>query len=127
MPNFVTVVLAKCYMVLRLSPPTQLQILNTGIRCLRSKRPLNNSIFATGAPFQWAAIFHKEDIKFVHGARGLRFYNSGKQLAEHILPCKVSCDYCGSRIMDEGRNMALIFPGLINFKNQGGKEKFVAR
>ncbi|KAH6893219.1 hypothetical protein B0T10DRAFT_592168 [Thelonectria olida] len=71
-----------------------------------------------GAPFQWAAIFHKSDIEFENGARGLKFYNSSSKETEHHLPCKVSCAHCGSLIMDEGRNMALMFPTLL--KLDGG-------
>ncbi|EFW22757.1 conserved hypothetical protein [Coccidioides posadasii str. Silveira] len=39
-----------------------------------------------GAPFQWAAIFHKSDINFLNGPRGLDFYQSGENLREHKLP-----------------------------------------
>jgi hypothetical protein len=81
----------------------------------------------SGAPFQWAAIFHKDDIRFVNGVSGLRFYKSGEKVAEHSLPCKVSCAYCGSLIMDEGRNMLLIFPGLIDFKTEDKRRKFAAK
>ncbi|TDZ47451.1 hypothetical protein CTRI78_v008562 [Colletotrichum trifolii] len=75
-----------------------------------------------GAPFQWAAIFHKEDIAFEKGVDGLAFYNSSETKNSHHLPCKVSCGYCGSRIMDEGRNMVLLFPGLLKFE-EGQKRK----
>lgn len=80
-----------------------------------------------GAPFQWAAIFHKDDIRFLHGVTGLRFYNSEKMAAEHTLPCKVSCAHCGSLIMDEGRNMTLVFPGLIDLKTEAEKARFAAK
>ncbi|KAH7140208.1 Mss4-like protein [Dactylonectria estremocensis] len=66
-----------------------------------------------GAPFQWAAIVEKADVAFEDGCRGLRFYNSGSKSPGHQLPCKVSCSNCGSHIMDEGRNMALMFPTLL--------------
>lgn len=69
-----------------------------------------------GAPFQWAAIFEKHDLAFEHGVQDLAFYDSGKKAAAHALPCKVSCANCGSRIMDEGRNMVLLFPALLKFK-----------
>ncbi|KAH7026383.1 Mss4-like protein [Microdochium trichocladiopsis] len=68
-----------------------------------------------GAPFQWAAIFHKSDILFEHGAQGIEFYNSGNRNAAHDLPCKLSCQYCRAPIMDEGRRMVLLFPTLIDF------------
>lgn len=55
------------------------------------------------------------------------FYNSGEKTTEHKLPCKVSCEYCGTPIMDEGRNMSLVFPGLIDFKNADEKRRFAAR
>jgi len=67
-----------------------------------------------GAPFQWAAIFHKNDVLFYNGTRHLSFYNSENNTREHDLPCKVSCTLCGAPIMDEGRNMCLVFPTLIS-------------
>ncbi|KAK2017091.1 hypothetical protein LZ32DRAFT_644543 [Colletotrichum eremochloae] len=77
-----------------------------------------------GAPFQWAAIFHKEDLAFDKGVDGLAFYSSGKNLQGHDLPCKVSCGFCGSRIMDEGRNMVLVFPGLLHFDGETKRDNF---
>jgi hypothetical protein len=68
-----------------------------------------------GAPFQWAAIFEKSDLAFERGgnARDLVFYNSGSRADARDLPCKVACAHCRSPIMDEGRNMALVFPTLL--------------
>lgn len=63
----------------------------------------------------------------MRGTTGLKFYSSGKSAAEHALPCKVSCAFCGSLIMDEGRNMILVFPGLIDFKSETQRRKFAAR
>ncbi|PON24249.1 hypothetical protein TGAM01_v206937 [Trichoderma gamsii] len=77
-----------------------------------------------GAPFQWAAIFQKSDLAFENGAENLRFYNSGSKSLEHELPCKVSCSQCGTLIMDEGRNMVLLFPTLLKFQNQIQKKNF---
>ena len=74
----------------------------------------------TGAPFQWAAIFHKEDINFTHGHHDLVWYDSSEKTTKHKLPCKISCSYCRTPIMDEGRNMILLYPTLIHFK--GSKE-----
>ncbi|KAJ5563083.1 hypothetical protein N7461_001844 [Penicillium sp. DV-2018c] len=68
---------------------------------------------AHGAPFQWAAIFDKHDMSFDNGASGLAFYSSTHHTQEYNLPTKVSCATCRTPIMDEGRNMCLIFPGLI--------------
>lgn len=77
-----------------------------------------------GAPLQWAAIFHKEDLHFEDGATGLAFYHSGKKHTRHELPTKVSCAFCHAPIMDEGRNMVLMFPALIKFPSEEDKEGF---
>lgn len=68
-----------------------------------------------GAPMQWAAIFHKSDVRLTAGLGHLRFYDSELGRAERILPCKVSCARCGTPIADEGRNMWLAFPTLFDF------------
>lgn len=78
-----------------------------------------------GAPFQWAAIFHKTDINFTHGHHNLAWYDSGERTTRHKLPCKVSCSYCRAPIMDEGRNMILLFPTLVEGINtEEGREAF---
>lgn len=79
-----------------------------------------------GAPFQWAAIFHKSDINFTHGHHDLAWYDPGEKTDRHKLPCKVSCAFCRAPIMDEGRNMILLFPSLIKFKGTEEKKKFAA-
>jgi hypothetical protein len=68
-----------------------------------------------GAPMQWAAIFHKQHVRFLAGIDHLRFYNSERDENERILPCKVSCGLCGTPIADEGRRMWLAFPSLFDF------------
>ena len=68
-----------------------------------------------GAPMQWAAIFHKRDVRLVSGIEELRFYNSELDRHERVLPCKVSCSRCGTLIADEGRRMWLAFPTLFDF------------
>ena len=68
-----------------------------------------------GAPMQWAAIFHKRDVRITEGIEHLRFFNSERQKHERILPCKVSCSRCGTLIADEGRRMWLAFPSLFDF------------
>lgn len=83
-----------------------------------------------GAPMQWAAIFHKHDVRFTQGTEHLRFYTSGllgqtptgqatagqaTADQERQLPCKVACAKCGTLIADEGRNMWLAFPTLFEF------------
>ena len=70
-------------------------------------------VFLTGSAFQWAAIFHKEDISFSHGHHDLGWYDPSEKTVRHKLPCKVSCAQCRTPIMDEGRNMILLFPSLI--------------
>ena len=68
-----------------------------------------------GAPAQWAAIFHKHHVRFTAGLDHLRFYNSERGINNRILPCKVSCNRCGTPIADEGRTMWLAFPSLFDF------------
>ena len=68
-----------------------------------------------GAPMQWAAIFHKRDVRITKGVDHLAFYNSERNVQQRMLPCKVSCALCGTLIADEGRNMWLAFPSLFNF------------
>jgi hypothetical protein len=68
-----------------------------------------------GAPMQWAAIFHKHQVRFIAGLKHLRFYNAGLNKTERILPCKVSCALCGALLADEGRKMWLAFPPLFDF------------
>jgi hypothetical protein len=64
---------------------------------------------------QWAAIFHKHDVRISKGADVLKFYNSEQKKHARILPCKVSCGLCGTPIADEGRRMWLAFPSLFDF------------
>jgi len=68
-----------------------------------------------GAPMQWAAIFHKKDVRFVAGIEQLRFYNSSVSRHERLAPCKVACTLCDTPMADEGRNMWLAFPTLFDF------------
>ncbi|KAK6852363.1 hypothetical protein PG995_010914 [Apiospora arundinis] len=77
-----------------------------------------------GSPFQWAAIFHKEDMMFEKGAEDLVFYQSESRHLSHDLPCKASCSYCRTPIMDEGRNMVLLFPTLIKFTGKKERDLF---
>jgi hypothetical protein len=79
------------------------------------------------APFQWAAIFHKEDINFTNGHQNLEWYDPSTKSIEHKLPCKVRCSFCHSPIMDEGRSMILLFPSLIHFPDNESKLNFKPR
>lgn len=67
-----------------------------------------------GAPFQWAVIFHKADVRFTRGVEHLRFYNSELGRPGHVLPCKLSCGQCGAPVADEGRRMFLAFGPLFD-------------
>ena len=68
-----------------------------------------------GAPMQWAAIFHKRDVRMTHGIEDLRFYASALGRPGRVPPCKVSCALCGTPVADEGRRMWLAFPTLFEF------------
>lgn len=78
---------------------------------------------AQGAPFQWAAIFHKDDVQFVRGHDSLYFYNSSTMEPVHSLPCKISCSNCHSLIMDEGRHVLLLYPELIKHDTGPDRQK----
>ncbi|KAF2455645.1 Mss4-like protein [Lineolata rhizophorae] len=79
------------------------------------------------APFQWAAIFHKTDINFDRGHHGLEWYDPSTKSTEHHLPCKIRCAFCHSPIMDEGRNMILLFPSLVDLRTDKDRENFKPR
>ena len=64
---------------------------------------------------QWAAIFHKRDVRFRAGFDQISFYNVEQQLFGRTLPCKLRCGHCGTLIADEGRRMWLAFPTLFDF------------
>ena len=68
-----------------------------------------------GAPMQWAAIFHKHDVRITTGIDRIAFYNTALDKPGRILPCKLTCALCGTPIADEGRNMWLAFPTLFDF------------
>ena len=77
-----------------------------------------------GAPFQWAAILHKHHVRFTAGAEQLVYWNPTAKSADYVLPCKVSCGKCRTPVMDEGRNMALLFPTLIQFPDREARKLF---
>lgn len=64
---------------------------------------------------QWAAIFHKSDVRFTEGLEHVQYYNSLLERRERVLPCKLVCTWCNTLIADEGRNMWLAFPTLFDF------------
>lgn len=72
-----------------------------------------------GAPMQWAAIFHKHDVRIIAGMDRIHFYNSELNVHDRILPCKISCSVCNTLIADEGRRMWLAFPTLFDFRPPG--------
>ena len=68
-----------------------------------------------GAPFQWAVLFRKSDVRFVRGIDDLHFYHAETRTSGHRLPCKLSCSRCRSPIADEGRRMFMAFGPLFDF------------
>ncbi|KAJ5462579.1 hypothetical protein N7475_007523 [Penicillium sp. IBT 31633x] len=97
---------------------------------LKREKPLNAKYchcrgcqVAHGAPLQWAAIFHKNDMSFTSGSHGLVFYSSTHQSQDYDLPTKVSCANCRTLIMDEGRNVCLIFPQLIELEGSSDEQR----
>ncbi|KAJ5673724.1 hypothetical protein N7507_002851 [Penicillium longicatenatum] len=97
---------------------------------LRRERPLKAKFchcrgcqVMHGAPFQWAAIFPKEDVRFDNGTNGLSFYAAREKNTKYQTPTKVSCAVCRAPIMDEGRNMCLLFPQLIDFSSSPEEQR----
>lgn len=97
---------------------------------LRRERPLKAKFchcrhcqVMHGAPFQWAAIFPKEDVRFDNGTKGLSFYAAREKNSKYQTPTKVSCAFCRTPIMDEGRNMLLLFPQLIDFSHSPEEQR----
>lgn len=81
-----------------------------------------------GAPFQHAAIFEKCSVAFEkESIPFLSYYASATGDNAYTLPCKLRCSYCGSLVMDEGRNMILLFPTLIQFGSEEARQKFHVR
>jgi hypothetical protein len=76
-----------------------------------------------GAPFQWAAIFHKEDMSFIKGSSGLVFYSSTHRSQTYNLPTKVTCEDCHTPLMDEGRNACLVFPESIEVEGSDEEQR----
>ncbi len=68
-----------------------------------------------GAPFQWAVIFHKHDVRFVRGEDALDFYHAHSGRQARILPCKLTCRHCHAPLADEGRRMFLAFGPAFDF------------
>ncbi|ODQ49987.1 hypothetical protein SAICODRAFT_85664 [Saitoella complicata NRRL Y-17804] len=80
-----------------------------------------------GAPYTHHAIFPKSAVHFTKGAKeNLIFYNPHEKKTEYKVPCKVTCKSCHSRIADEGNNMMLMLPGLIDWKDGKMAESFKA-
>ncbi|CAI7609425.1 unnamed protein product [Penicillium bialowiezense] len=97
---------------------------------LKREKPLNAKYchchgcqVAHGAPLQWAAIFHKNEMSFVTGSSGLVFYSSTHKSQEYGLPTKVSCKNCRTPIMDEGRNVCLLFPQSIELEGSNDERR----
>lgn len=62
-----------------------------------------------GAPFQWAALFHKTSVRLAKHCDPLNldFFSTQEGHSEHSVPCKISCRNCRSPMADEGRNMVM--------------------
>ncbi|KAJ5536013.1 hypothetical protein N7513_009199 [Penicillium frequentans] len=97
---------------------------------LNRERPLNAKFchcqgcqVMHGAPMQWAAIFHKQDLSFAKGSSGLSFFSSSLNSQKYDMPTKVSCSFCHTLIMDEGRNTCLLYPQLIQFEGTADERR----
>lgn len=78
----------------------------------------DNQPCMAGAPFQWAAVYHKKNVRFLKGVDNLGFLNTQDRVPKRELPAKVSCTTCHSPIASEGRNMWMAFPTLFDFEDR---------
>jgi hypothetical protein len=53
----------------------------------------------------------------------LSFYAAGEKNHKYQTPTKVSCSICRTPIMDEGRNMCLLFPQLIDLSGSPDEQR----
>ena len=72
-----------------------------------------------GAPFQWAALFHKTSVRLAKHCDPIHldFFSTQEGHSEHSVPCKISCRNCRSPMADEGRNMVMAYPSPFVFEN----------
>ncbi|SPO37981.1 uncharacterized protein PSFLO_03458 [Pseudozyma flocculosa] len=72
-----------------------------------------------GAPFQWAALFHKTSVRLAESCDPiyLDFFSTQEGHSDHSVPCKISCRNCRSPMADEGRNMVMAYPSSFRFKD----------
>ena len=99
---------------------SQFICLQLSVECM----PFVSDHFCAGAPFQWAALFKKDALRFVKGVDSLMFYDSANSTEQHNLPCKVSCSKCHSPLADEGRNMWMAFPTQFKFDSNKAPQAF---
>ncbi|KAJ1572024.1 hypothetical protein NDA11_002144 [Ustilago hordei] len=71
-----------------------------------------------GAPFQWAALFHKTSVRLAKHCDPIHldFFSTQEGHSEHSVPCKISCRNCRSPMADEGRNMVMAYPSSFGFE-----------
>jgi hypothetical protein len=62
-----------------------------------------------------AAIFRKDAVIVTSGVDELVFYDPNLNSLKRMLPCKVYYGSCRAPIFDEGRNMLMLFPSIIQF------------
>ena len=59
-------------------------------------------VLCPGAPFQWNAVYGKNEVCFTQGHDKLEFYNTQTGEADRKLPSKVLCKECHSPLANEG-------------------------
>ena len=66
-----------------------------------------------GAPMQWAAIFHKHDVRIAKGMDCLKFYNSEQNINERVLPSSAIGVPHKLQLTLQGRTLSLMFCSLL--------------
>lgn len=79
-----------------------------------------------GAPFQWACLFFKNQVRLHHSTDPLYldFFSTQQRDSEHNVPCKLSCRQCRSPLFDEGRRVVLAYPSSFSFKDRKVPKEF---
>ncbi|CCG80532.1 Putative uncharacterized protein [Taphrina deformans PYCC 5710] len=70
-----------------------------------------------GAPATLSSIYDKDKVRFTAGVENLVFFSPQEKRDGYRVPCKLSCRFCHSPIGNEGNNMMLVLPALIDFDN----------
>lgn len=76
-----------------------------------------------GAPSSLTAIYDKDRVSYTAGVADLVFYSPQHKRNGYAVPCKLSCRHCHSPVGNEGGNMMLVLPALIDFSTTASERE----